>query len=272
MQHNLRMLRRLLARWRNRRFRLFTKEMLRHNVEASRRHGVESVCHPRDFIYDYIITQLGFSGIGPAVDYYFDDGARSAEKLAKALAELQVASRPIRLLEFASGYGCVTRHLKKNPALSIVSCDIHPQAIDFLTRQLGVRAVLSARVPEELSLRESFDAVFALSFFSHMPKATWGRWVRVLFSHVNPGGYLMFTTHGLTSLDSHNNPQIPPDGFWFTAESEQGDLDTAEYGSTIVTPDFVKREVRAQTGEDVLEHRQGFWWEIQDLWIVKKPA
>ena len=265
-------LRSWLASRRERRLQLFTKEMLRHNVKAAQRHGVESECHPQDFIYDFVIRHPEFRKTRKAVDYYFNDGARSAGKLANVLTELQVTSQPIRLLEFASGYGCVTRHLKKNPDLSIVACDIHQQAIDFLTTKLGVHAVMSAHAPEELSLGESFDAVFALSFFSHMPKATWGRWVRALFSHVRRGGYLMFTTHGLESRGLYHNPQMPPDGFWFHAISEQGDLDKAEYGTAIVTADFVTREVRAQTGEDIFDHRAAFWWGHQDLWIVKKPA
>jgi len=153
-----------------------------------------------------------------------------------------------------------------------VACDIHPQAIDFLTRELRARAVISAHQPEGLTLGEPFDAVFALSFFSHMPRATWGRWVRALFSHVKPGGYLLFTTHGMASRGWHDNPEIPSDGFWFKPTSEQHDLDTAEYGATIVTPEFVTREVRAQTGEDIFEHREAFWWEHQDLWIVKKTS
>lgn len=30
------------------------------------------------------------------------------------------------------------------------------------------------------------------------------------------------------------------------------------------------REVRQQTGEGILDYRQGFWWDLQDLWVVKK--
>jgi SAM-dependent methyltransferase len=214
-------LRRLLASRRDRRSPLFTKEMLRQNVKAAARHGVESVCHPQDFIYNFIVTLPDFRTVGAAVDYYFDDGARSAKTLENLLAELHIEHRPIRLLEFASGYGCVTRHLKRYPAFSLVSCDIHPQAIEFLTRKLGVRAVMSAHTPEELSLGEAFDVVCALSFFSHMPRTTWGRWLRVLFSQVRPGGYLIFTTLGLASVGRFRNPEIPPDGFWFTTWSSK---------------------------------------------------
>ena len=244
--------------------------MLECNVEAAQRHDVAAACHAQDFIYEYVMKHPGFAGTRPAVDYYFDDGARSAAKFSEIVSQFDIQERPIHLLEFASGYGCVTRHLKKNPAFSLVACDIHEQAIEFLGTQLGVRSVMSAHVPEQLSLGEKFDVIFALSFFSHMPRSTFGRWLTALFSHLDSPGYLVFTTHGLASRKQHGNPEIPADGFFFTAMSEQGDISTAEYGSTIVTPDFVRREARERTGEEVFDYKHAFWWNHQDLWVVKK--
>ncbi len=49
--------------------------------------------------------------------------------------------------------------------MRIVSCDIHEQAIGFLHWVMGVETILSKTVPEELKLQESFNVVFALSFF-----------------------------------------------------------------------------------------------------------
>ena len=91
-------------------------------------------------------------------------------------------SRPIKLLEFASGYGCVTRHLKKNPAYDVVSCDIHPQAVDFLSSRLKVKAIQSVHTPEEFATVDKFDVAFATSFFSHMPKSSFGRWLKALYN------------------------------------------------------------------------------------------
>jgi len=54
-------LERVKERWRNGRFHLFTREMLRHNVKAAHRHGVESACHPQDFVYKFIVTHPGFA-------------------------------------------------------------------------------------------------------------------------------------------------------------------------------------------------------------------
>ena len=254
----------------NRRTRLFTDEMLRCNSEAAQRHGVEAACHPADFIYEFVVRHPSFSSIKQAVDYYFDDGARSAAKFEAIVRGLAFPGHPLHILEFASGYGCVTRHLKRNQAWSLVACDIHSEAVEFLRNKLGVRALMSVHAPEDLSLDEKFDVIFALSFFSHMPRVTWGRWVKALFHHLKCPGYLVFTTHGLASRKAHGDPEIPIDGFWFTEMSEQHDLSRTEYGSTIVTPEFVMREVCEQTGEQVFDYKHAFWWDHQDLWVVKK--
>jgi len=263
-------LERLQQRLRDRSTRLFTAEMLKRNVEAAQRHNVESACHAEDFIYAYVVKHPGFANIRSAVDYYFDDGARSAAKLGEIVDKLPLQQRPVHMLEFASGYGCVTRHLRNNPNLSLVACDIHEQAIDFLRTKLGVRSMMSAHVPEDLAIEDKFDVVFALSFFSHMPKATFGRWIKALFAQLRTPGYLIFTTHGLASRKLHREPEIPSDGFWFSEKSEQGDLSTAEYGTAIVTPDFVTNEVLAQTARGIHDYRHAFWWDHQDLWIVEK--
>jgi hypothetical protein len=132
--------------------------------------------------------------------------------------------------------------------------------------------MMSAHAPEDLALQGKFDVVFALSFFSHMPKTTFGRWIKALFAQLRAQGYLIFTTHGLASRKEFGNPEIPSDGFLFFEKSEQGDLSTAEYGTAIVTPDFVTSEVLAQTGRPIHDYRHAFWWDHQDLWIVEKST
>ena len=173
------------------------------------------------------------------------------------------------LLEFASGYGCVTRHLSRvNPELDIVACDIHPEAISFLKTELRAETLLSRSVPEEFAVPRKFDAVFALSFFSHMPQRTWRRWLVALSECLVDEGLLIFTTHGETSRQHFGNPEIPESGIWFDASSEQGDLDVVEYGSTIVSTDFVDRQLE---GLDLhlIRRETGVWWEHQDLYVAR---
>ena len=251
-----------------------TDDLVRSNLAAAEQQGVTPAIHPKDFIYWFCVQHVPptESTAFPGIDYYFWDGARSATKLAEVAATLDYErGRPIKLLEFASGYGCVSRHLKTKPEFDLVSCDIHPEAIDFLTGQIGVQALLSSRVPEQFSPAEKYDMVFALSFFSHMPRATWGRWLRALFATLNAPGYLVFTTHGGRQCDVK---RLPPrslaDGFWFAPSSEQKDLDTADYGDTIAMPNFVIGEIYRQTEGLLVSFRHAAWWDYQDVWIVKR--
>jgi hypothetical protein len=61
----------------------------------------------------------------------------------------------------------------------------------------------------------------------------------------------------------------PSDGFMFTEVSEQKDLDTGEYGSTITNPDYVFSEIRTSTGSSRISFEQ-MGYATQDLWIVHR--
>src|ERR1700693_2168905 len=171
--------------------------------QAAQQYGVPHDIHPDDMLWQYLLRHRNFPTPDAAIRYYFSDGAESARKLESIVREhlpSVASSRKVSLLEFASGYGMVTRHLANMPSQAkLVACDIHQQAVEFIRDHLHQRAVISRHVPEEASFAESFDVVFALSFFSHMPEVTFGRWLATLFAAVSPGGILVFTTHGLAS-------------------------------------------------------------------------
>jgi SAM-dependent methyltransferase len=230
--------------------------------------------HLNDMILHFLLDHPGFPTPASAVAHYFDDGAKSGRILAGLLDELQVGRNGSpSLLEFASGYGRVTRHLKDAlPSASVTSCDIHPDAVQFIKEVLETTAVVSHRVPEQLALPQRYDVVFALSFYSHMPRETWGRWIRAHLSALTDTGILIFTTHGLLSAPLFGGPHIPADGFWFRADSEQKDLPVADYGSTLVTREYVERELQNVAGASVEQFRQGFWWTHQDLYVVRRAA
>lgn len=234
---------------------------------------VKPQVHLDDHIFRFVIEHPGFKAIDAAVRYYFEDGQRSARRLKAILSELGIygSGRDLSMLEFASGYGCVSRHFANElPGVRCVSCDIHPQAIAFLEQTLGIEALQSRSSPKEFE-SEAHDVVFALSFFSHMPERTWGAWVRTLFACVRPGGALIFTTHGQVSAQKFWKPSIPKSGFFFKPGAEQLDLDATEYGTTVVTEGYVRRELGKQIGKGPDLFREGFWWDHQDLYVVVRP-
>ncbi len=234
--------------------------------------GVSPKVDSQDFIFQFLINNPSFKSPEAAVDYYFQDGGRSCAKLVSIVDDIFHGSETkISLLEFASGYGCVTRHLAKHDHIfDITACDIHERAVNFTQDALKVRAVQSTHVPDDLNLRERFDVVFALSFFSHMPHHTWLRWLKKLYDLTATGGCVIFTTHGLASRPFLGDPAIPDEGFWFSPQSEQGDLDTSDYGLTIVTLDFVANAVRQNFADPLWLYRYAYWWEHQDLYVIRK--
>ena len=219
-----------------------------------------------------LLSSGQFKNNDSAVKNYFENANRSAKHLYKLIYDELGYKRGsnIKLLEFASGYGCVTRHLNiiLGNNVEITSCDIHKEAVDFITDKMKIKTVLSHSVPEKLQIEEKYDIVFALSFFSHMPETTWGRWIQKLFSCVAKPGYFIFTTHGTESLKFFGNPEVPSSGFWFHPDSEQKDLDVAEYGTTITTPEYVKRELHTKIKAPIVLFKPAFWWEHQDLYVV----
>jgi SAM-dependent methyltransferase len=240
---------------------------------AAARHGVSGVVHQADLIFDFLYNNAVFPTKADAINYYFDDGARSANKVLGHIQRFTTAhERSQDVLEFASGYGAVTRHAKR--ALSphrLASSDIHPAALNFLARELGVEAVPSAHAPADFQPPRAYDVIFVLSFFSHMPRATWHPWLERLTLALTPGGILLFTTHGELSQKYFPQSRLDADGFWFEPQSEQRDLSGAEYGSTITSKSFVDQEIARLRVSSVF-YEQGGWWDHQDLYIVRRPA
>ena len=146
--------------------------------------------------------------------------------------------------------------------------------MDFIKTEMSEDTVLSKSNPVDFDLDRQFDIVFALSFFSHMPDRTWGPWLEALFRHVRPGGSLIFTTHGQISREKlfNNSFEFSPEGFWFATASEQHDIDTAEYGTTMTSTVYVTRQIFRRLASPIALLSEGFWWGHQDVYVVAKLA
>jgi SAM-dependent methyltransferase len=234
--------------------------------------GVVGNLHLDDHILHFLLDHPIHVDLASSVDQYFTEGRRCAHKLAALVGELGMPSAgSYSLLEFAAGYGRVTRFLRAAlPGASIAACDIHEQAVTFIEQELGVLAFRSHRVPEEWRAPRRYDVIFALSFYSHMPRETWARWLRAHMDALEPTGALIFTTHGRLSVPYLGSPEIPEEGFWFAPYSEQRDLPPGDYGATLVTRAFVEETVASTVGGQVTMFSEGAWWTHQDLYVVRR--
>ncbi|WP_419757663.1 class I SAM-dependent methyltransferase [Acidisoma sp.] len=237
-------------------------------VEAARAFGAESgisgALSADDYIFWYIHDNMAAGQqLGAATEYlqsgkgtaYFLGALLAEPRLVEVLAQRANPASPVSLLDFASGYGRVTRHIPKEvPNTEVFACDIHAEAVAFI-QSMGFQAFQSAHLPEKLDLGRKFDVVFVLSFFTHMPRRTWKPWLDALARQLNPNGLLIFTAHGEVSQILMGVQDLEPDGFFFHSVSEQKDLDTSEYGNTVTTFEYVYSQIR-DSGLKLLQFKQ----------------
>jgi SAM-dependent methyltransferase len=217
-----------------------TPEMIAACGPAAKKYGVSENIHPDDLL---------FWSTGANIDGYFESGHLAALFIKDVLGKWSGLPRPFSFLDFASGYGRVTRHMKHViPDAVVTASDIHPAAVEFV-RSIGISAVLSSRVPEEFNPGQAFDVICVISFFTHLPRETWGRWLRCISRFLKPGGILVFTTHGRASVPipamkamSITMESVPADGFLYLPVSDQADLSLYDYGTAITLFEFVFHE------------------------------
>jgi SAM-dependent methyltransferase len=237
-------------------------------VMEAARFGVSEELHPADQLLRYLTREKARSE-GGAASHYFFKGANDSGKI-KRLANRLGLPRDAHVLEFAAGYGRVTRHLVREIApRTLVASDIHPEAIPFL-RRMGCEAFQSCATPEDLECTRRFDFIFVLSLFSHLPDALFARWLTALRKLLKPAGYLMFTTHGHAAMAKVPELSRVLDenlGYGYLPNSDQEDLPAEIYGTTMVTPDYVRRQIAA-AGLRERSFAAEEWWDFQDEWIT----
>lgn len=202
-----------------------------------------------------------------ALAVYYQSGASIARVLLQVLRwRFGDAARVPSLLDFASGYGRVTRFLLDAvPAGAITAVDVLPAARSFQQRVLGVRALPSSATPESLALPGRYAAIFATSLFTHLPETRFAAWLQALLARLEPGGVLAFSTHDLSLLPAE---QRPPAGCCFQPRSEIAALASEDYGSTWVDEPFVRGALAAGRASCSAVRFPRALCSHQDLWVV----
>ncbi|WP_273288689.1 class I SAM-dependent methyltransferase [Methylorubrum populi] len=251
----------------------FDDEIIHAQREVGKYHGVMPDVHEMDYMFDFVLSRELDLKTFDRVALYYNTARDDCANLNMIVDEAIPDRRSLRMLEFASGYGRMTRFLAaRDDRYKMTACDIHPQAVEFVSQKLKIPAFVSNSVPEKLDISGRFDCVFTLSFFTHVPLSTWFRWLEKLWSLVDVGGLLIFTTHGHVTHQLRE-PNIPiVDGFGFRSGSEQHDLDQDEFGTTYSLPEFVVQQIRKLPNSRIQSFREGLWFGHQDAdCILKLP-
>lgn len=179
---------------------------------------------------------------------------------------------PDNILDFAAGYGRVARHLPLYfPYSKIQTCDIHPAAVAFNAEMLRLESYQSCVTPEDLQV-PSQDLILCGSFFTHIPKKTFFRWLKKLVSCLLPQGVLLFTTFGHAARISGiaKGIEVDQEGFGFTPKSGQRDLDPADYGTTISYPSYVLGLMNDRSDVRLVRFQEASFWGVQDGYMYAK--
>jgi SAM-dependent methyltransferase len=247
--------------------------------------GIQPGIHNADFLFEHVLRFCKGDFEGAVHNYYdqgkgsatlvhmwVDDYRKSLEIMRERNGGKEATWSPKKVLDFAAGYGRLSRHLPiRFPNSKVQTCDIHPAAVDFNTNVLGLESYSSAVKPEDLKIPQQ-DVIICLSFFSHIPKETYFQWLKQLVSHLSPQGILLFTAHGHVSHTSGpvKDIEVDQEGFGFRPKSEQKDLDTAEYGTTISFPSYVFGLMSQCDDVRLVRFQEGLWWRMQDAYMFAR--
>jgi SAM-dependent methyltransferase len=216
---------------------------------------------------------------------YLDSGRKIWRTLRQVLLwHFGDLSRVGSLLDFAAGYGRVTRFAAAEPDLPterLWMSEIDPEAVRFQAATFGVHGLLSASDPAAFAPGREFDAILVSSLFTHLPEERFAAWLARLLALVKPGGLLAFSVHDTALLDVADVADVVDAAgdaaFVFREESESGSLDGSEYGSTWVTEAHVRARIAEAaslggvSGVGVHRIPRGLA-NYQDLYVVTRGA
>jgi len=229
--------------------------------------------HPEDHLYGYLSKRFGNEA---ARKMYFDGGKSDATQVSKSIKQFKKENN-INVLEFASGYGRITRHLRSLiPEAALHACDIHAEACEFLSEQIGVETFVSSARPEAVKLGKEFDFIFVISLFSHLPDWSFKRWIHVLADMLSPNGILLFTTHGDRSKALQKGVDFTQHegghGWAYIRRSDQPDIDFDDYGTMLVAPHYVADAIADCRSLSLRSFTSAAWFGHQDEWVVQRVS
>ena len=214
-------------------------------------------------------------------------GLYEADLVADALLAAGVGIEDIRSgLDFGCSSGRVVRVLAAAfPTVRWIGCDPNEPAISWARHVLPESDFLVSGDAPPLPFQDgAFDLVFGISIWSHFEPQLGLRWFEEMRRLIRPGGHLVLTTHGLTSiayyaLQGLRTPQQCEEimdamyrrGWWYAAEfGERGDWGVINpaWGTSFLSPEWLLTELCPRWR--VLEFAPGRNAGNQDVYVLER--
>jgi len=207
------------------------------------------------------------------LDFFFHHGTATATALACAAERNGLPMAEVgRLLDFGCGCGRVLRQWGTYEGLEAWGSDLNPDMVAWVEANLPfAHAQVNGLEPPLDQPDETFDLVYSISVFTHLPKVIGVEWMAELRRVLRPGGLALVTVNGASCLPYLTRRE--------RATFERGDLvvQFAEAaGENICAAYHPPAYMRELAGEffEVLEFQtpeeHGFM--PQDLWVLRAPG
>lgn len=173
-------------------------------------------------------------------DVFTDTGQRAAGKMVGAI--LAHAGRPVRdVLDWSCGCGRVSRWLAEYDGITLHGCDPDAEAVAWCREHIRGEFVMSGLMPPLPYGDGSFDAIVAVSVFTHLNRRQQRIWLRELARVLRPGGVLAASVHGQAAAESFGVPVIAGGiDDKYRDDAMAGVIPDRYYGATLQTETFTR--------------------------------
>lgn len=157
---------------------------------------------------------------GSAIDKFENNGYLVSDALLHALDGRSEPSSIEHVLDFGCGCARVLRYVQQAlPTARFTGCDIDAEAIEWCAAHLAdvsSFAATGAHPPLPFA-DETFDLVYSVSVFTHLPEDMQLAWLRELRRVTTNGGYLLLTIHGpdLADVSAAGRAEFLESGFLY---------------------------------------------------------
>jgi len=107
------------------------------------------------------------------------------------------------VLDFGCGGGRIARHWKNYVNTQLTGVDYNPAYLDFCRKAYPFAKFEKNEFDSPLKCKDNtFDFIYAISVFTHLPEEMQIFWMKELERVLKDGGYIYFTTHGKSRINT----------------------------------------------------------------------
>lgn len=207
------------------------------------------------------------------MDYqnYFEDGKNSAKDISELLSEfIQLEDKTV--LDWGCGPARVVRHLPSLlPQTKIYGSDYNGIIVKWCKENIERVEFEKNELLPPLNFQDLFfDAVYALSVFTHLSEENHCKWMQELSRVIKPGGIFLFTTQGnafFNKLSQDEKGKFRMGDIVVRGKVKEGHRTYSSFQPEIFIQSLVSSNWK------ILKFIPGTlqdWGPEQDMWIIQK--